>query len=69
VWVASPSLWETCTPSHHAGLSRHTLYGRNAGYAAPPVQSRTCRFPASGASVVLASAVQSVTIMHTFPGA
>ena len=35
------------------------LYGRHAGYPAPPVQTRTCSFPASGASVVLASAVQS----------
>jgi MFS family permease len=35
------------------------LYGRNAGYPAPPVQTRTCSFPASGSSVVLASAVQS----------
>jgi hypothetical protein len=35
------------------GSSRH---GRNAGYPAPPVQSRTCSFPASGSSVALASA-------------
>ena len=32
------------------------LCGRNAGGPAPPAQSRTCRCPASGASVVLASA-------------
>ncbi len=32
------------------------LRGRNAGYPAPPAQSRTCGFPASGSSVVLASA-------------
>jgi hypothetical protein len=31
------------------------IRGRNAGYPAPPAQSRTCRFPASGSSVVLAS--------------
>ena len=29
--------------------------GRNAGHPAPPTQSRTCGFPASGSSVVLAS--------------
>jgi hypothetical protein len=38
---------------HNTGQGRH---GRNAGYPAPPVQSRTCRFPASGASVARASA-------------
>src|SRR4029453_19093324 len=41
------------------------LYGRNAGYPAPPVQSRTCSFPASGSSVVLASAVQSRAFKQT----
>jgi hypothetical protein len=41
------------------------LYGRNAGYPAPPVQTRTCSFPASGSSVVLASAVQSPAFRHT----
>src|SRR5262249_35340285 len=41
------------------------LYGRNAGYPAPPVQSRTCSFPASGSSVVLASAVQSQAFRQT----
>ena len=30
--------------------------GRNAGHPAPPAQSRTCGFPASGSSVRLASA-------------
>ena len=30
--------------------------GRNAGYPAPPAQTRTCGFPASGSSVVLAFA-------------
>ena len=30
--------------------------GRSAGYPTPPAQSRTCGFPASGSSVVLASA-------------
>ncbi len=30
--------------------------GRNAGCPAPPTQSRTCGFPASGSSVTLASA-------------
>src|SRR5215813_13154671 len=33
--------------------SRH---GRDAGYPTPPVQTRTCSFPASGSSVALASA-------------
>jgi hypothetical protein len=41
------------------------LYGRNAGYAAPPVQTRTCRCPASGSLVGLASAVQSQAFRHT----
>jgi hypothetical protein len=59
VWLAKPSLSGTCTLHHIAGLSRRTLYGRNVSYPAPPVQSRTCSFPASGSSVVLASAVQS----------
>jgi PAS domain S-box-containing protein len=43
----------------------HNIYGRNAGYPAPPVQTRTCSFPASGSSVVLASAVQSRAIKQT----
>jgi hypothetical protein len=41
------------------------LYGRNADYPAPPVQTRTCGFPASGSSVVLASAVQSRAFRQT----
>ncbi len=32
------------------------LHGRDAGYPTPPAQSRTCSFPASGSSVVLAFA-------------
>jgi hypothetical protein len=43
--------------------SRH---GRNAGYPAPPVQSRTCSFPASGSSVALASA-QGRTVVSSGP--
>src|SRR5215470_13148910 len=31
-------------------------HGRDAGYPTPPVQTRTCSFPASGSSVALASA-------------
>src|SRR2546428_566944 len=46
-------------------LFRQALYGRNAGCPAPPVQSRTCSFPASGSSVVLASAVQSSAFRQT----
>ncbi len=38
--------------------------GRNAGYPAPPAQTRTCGFPASGSSVVLAFA-QSNRAMQT----
>ena len=44
----------------HAGS--HEIYGsrrirgRNAGCPAPPAQTRTCSFSASGSSVVLASA-------------
>ncbi len=30
--------------------------GRDAGYPAPPAQTRTCGFPASGSSVILAFA-------------
>ena len=33
-----------------------SLRRRDAGYPAPPAQSRTCSFPASGSSVVLAFA-------------
>ncbi len=44
------------------------LYGRNAGYPAPPVQSRTYSFPVSGSSVVRASAVQSAVVMRTPSG-
>ena len=43
--------------------SRH---GRNAGYPAPPMQSRTCSFPASGSSVALASA-QGRTVVSSGP--
>ena len=39
-------------------------HGRNAGYPAPPAQTRTCGFPASGSSVVLAFA-QSIRFMKT----
>ena len=39
---------------HQASLGARR--GRNAGYPTPPTQSRTCGFPASGSSVVLASA-------------
>jgi len=38
-------------------LSYGSLRGRNAGYPAPPAQTRTCGFPASGSSVVLASVI------------
>src|SRR5262249_11474454 len=48
-----------------AGGPASQFYGRNAGYPAPPVQSRTCSFPASGSSVVLASAVQSQAFRQT----
>jgi hypothetical protein len=51
-------------PPFHSGGTRG-LYGRNAGYPAPPVQSRTCSFPASGSSVGLASAVQSRAFRQT----
>ena len=47
-----------------SGLSR----SRNAGYPAPPAQTRTCGFPASGSSVVLAIA-QDRTIKPTPSGA
>ena len=41
------------------------LYGRNAGYPAPPVQTPACSFSAPGSSVVLASAVQGGTFKQT----
>jgi hypothetical protein len=37
---------------------------RDAGYPAPPAQSRTCSFPASGSSVVLAIAL-AISFMQT----
>lgn len=40
------------------------LRRRDAGYPAPPAQSRTCGFPASGSSVVLAFA-RAMKIMQT----
>src|SRR5262245_22039126 len=63
-------LTERCGLQFVAPLGRRRavlwgLYGRNAGYPAPPVQSRTCSFPASGSSVVLASAVQSRAFRQT----
>ena len=49
-------------PSREWAQHRH---GRDAGYPAPPVQTRTCSFPASGSSVALASA-QAVSVSgHT----
>jgi len=36
--------------------SSYASRGRNARYRAPPAQTRTCGFPASGSSVALASA-------------
>jgi hypothetical protein len=51
--------------THIGPLPKVSLYGRNAGYPAPPVQTRTCSFPASGSSVVLASAVQSQAFRQT----
>ena len=33
-----------------------TIRGRDTGYPVPPAQTRTCGFPASGSSVVLAFA-------------
>ena len=41
-------------------------HGRDAGYPAPPVQTRTCSFPASGASIALASA-QGRTVASSGP--
>jgi len=37
-------------------LANDRSRGRNAGYPAPPAQTRTCGFPASGSSVLLAFA-------------
>ena len=49
-----------CSESMHGIPPRATplcaSYGRNAGYPAPPARTRTCSFPASGSSVVLAFA-------------
>ena len=43
-------------------IPKKTSRGRNAGYPAPHAQTRTCGFPASGSSVVLAFA-QGISIM------
>jgi len=56
-------------PSRCSSLSlgkRGGRHGRNAGYPAPPVQTRTCSFPASGSSVALASA-QGRTVISSRP--
>jgi hypothetical protein len=50
-----------------AAVPSATSYSRSAGYPAPPAQTRTCGFPASGSSVVLAFA-QDKTIMRTPSG-
>jgi CRISPR-associated protein Cmr1 len=44
-------------PSKYLGMGLFAMgsRSRNAGYPAPPAQTRTCGFPASGSSVVLAS--------------
>src|SRR5262249_61499650 len=47
-------------------LANALRHGRNAGYPAPPVQTRTCSFPASGSSVALASA-QGRTVISSRP--
>ncbi|WP_295389183.1 hypothetical protein, partial [uncultured Thiodictyon sp.] len=49
-------LWQRLTPSGEplsSGMGEVFLSRRDAGYPAPPAQSRTCSFPASGSSVVL----------------
>jgi hypothetical protein len=46
-----------------ADLFLLALCRRDAGYPAPPAQSRTCSFPASGSSVVLAYQAD----LHRFP--
>jgi hypothetical protein len=56
--VTSIVLWGAVMGIHET-IMRAAIadrYGRNAGYPAPPIQSRTCGFSASGSSVVLASA-------------
>ena len=44
------------SPGKKRQASLGALRRRDAGYPAPPAQSRTCGFPASGSSVVLAFA-------------
>ena len=44
-------------------LSSSSSCGRNAGYPAPPARTRTCSFPASGSSVVLAFASSNIARM------
>ena len=53
-------------PCKKRQASLGALYGRNAGYPTPPVQTRTCSFPASGSSVALAS-VQGQTPCLLWP--
>jgi hypothetical protein len=43
---------------------RNSLRRRDSGYPEPPAQSRTCSFPASGSSVVLAFAL-AISFMQT----
>jgi len=55
-WVASPYPTGTFTPQDTPSFVPARLWRRDAGYPAPPPQTRTCSFPASGSSVVLAFA-------------
>jgi hypothetical protein len=50
----------------HTPLCRRCLCGRDAGYLAPPAQSRTCSFPASGSAVGLTSAQGGCSSIHAW---
>jgi hypothetical protein len=53
------------SPRQKRQASLDALRGRDAGYPAPPAQTRTCSIPASGSSVVLASAMQRKRLKQT----
>ncbi len=72
--LLSAGVWlpgQICRPghlgqlSHAAGIcNRRDSRGRDAGYPAPPAQTRMCSFTASGSSVALAFAQEMVVFNH-----
>jgi len=60
----------TLDPNHcwvdARAFERLVVYGRDAGYPAPPVRTQACSFPALGSSGVLASALPDASLQHRF---